>query len=593
MGQSVIRPVVPIIVRCGENQAHTYAMIDSAATTSAIKLDLLDAINGHVFQKNCRLSTFGRNGRSQRDFTDFEITPLDGSFTLDVRNALVGDILTTERDKPPRNKDIEDISYLNDVTFDELDDPTIAVILDAKFAWTWVGGEIRSDTEDRTIGVRTMFGWTLIGPQLENRLDTDIEANVCLLEAETCQLQTAIRHMFRHDFVMSGEDIAPPEKIHPSVKDDFSKEQLDNTMTFDSQIKHYRVGLPWREGREAAMMALNGIDSYANARMRLLREKTKMEKDESRKEGVFAQMEETINEGHARVVKVKNPKDVPVWYMPIHVVTQPDKPGKFRICQDAASKVNEAYLNQHLCIGPDNLNSLIGVILRAREAPVALTGDIKAFFHQIHVDDDDVAALRFLFFKDRSMKTIIELESLVHIFGASSSPPVANYTLKFHAERIRQKYGDKVYLEIVNSFYVDDFISSFSSIEEAREMRIKVTAALAEGGFTLTKFSSSHPEVLDDNQNVPIPSPSQEAGDTFEPTQAEATIQEESTERKITELMEKIDQEDFSDATKSFIQADNTQVTKILGLGWDMSRDEFFVRIPEKLDRKVTTKRGM
>ena len=113
------------------------------------------------------------------------------------------------------------------------------------------------------------------------------------------------------------------------------------------------------------------------------------------------------------------------------------------------------------------------------------------------------------------MKTIIELESLVHIFGASISPPVANYTLKFHAQRIRQKYGDKVYLEIVNSFYVANFISSFSSIEEAREMRIKVTAALAEGGFTLTKFSSSHPDVLDDNQNFPIPSPSQEAENTF------------------------------------------------------------------------------
>ena len=73
--------------------------------------------------------------------------------------------------------------------------------------------------------------------------------------------------------------------------------------------------------------------------------------------------------------------------------------------------------------------------MRARESPVAVTGDIKAFFHQIHVADPDVAALRFLFFKDRSMKTIIELESLVHIFGASSSPPVSNFTLKYHAQK--------------------------------------------------------------------------------------------------------------------------------------------------------------
>ena len=535
-------------------------MIDSAATTSAIKLDLLDSLDGHTFQKNCRLSTFGKNVQSQRDFANFEITPLDGTFTLDVKNALVGNVLTTERDKPPRNDDIKDITYMDDVTFDELDDPTISVILDAKFAWTWAGGEIRSESKEKPIAIRTMFGWTLIGPKLENSLNTDSQANICLLEAETCQLQTAIdhlldtdieanicllevesgqlqtatRHLFRQNFVMLGEDIAPPEKIHPSVKDDFSKEQLDNTMTFDTQIGHYKVGLPWREGREAAMMDLNGVDSYANARMRLLREKTKMEKDDARKEGVFAQMEETIGQGHARGVAEKSPKGVPVWYMPIHVVTRPDKPGKFRICQDAASKVSGVYLNQHLCIGPDNLNSLLGVILRAREAPVALTGDIKAFFHQIHVNDSDVAALRFLFFEDRSMRTIIELESLVHIFGASSSPPVANYTLKAHAQRIRQKYGDDVYLEIVRSFYVDDFISAFNSIEEARSMRVKVTNALAEGGFELTKFNSSHPEVLIDNPESSVPFVSQEPETTFEPTQAEA-ITQEASEEKISE----------------------------------------------------------
>lgn len=61
---------------------------------------------------------------------------------------------------------------------------------------------------------------------------------------------------------------------------------------FDQEIKHYKVGLPWREGRDAARSVLNEVDSFANAKMRLVRERTKMEKDEAKKEGVFAQMEE-------------------------------------------------------------------------------------------------------------------------------------------------------------------------------------------------------------------------------------------------------------------------------------------------------------
>ena len=116
----------------------------------------------------------------------------------------------------------------------------------------------------------------------------------------------------------------------------------------------------------------------------------------------------------------------------------------------------------------------------------------------IHVADEDVAALRFLFFKDESMKEIDSIESLVHIFGASSSPPVANFTLKYHAQQIREKYGEDVFWQIVLSFYVDDYLSSFPSVEKAREMRQKITAALDEGGFCLTKWDSSHPEVLVD-----------------------------------------------------------------------------------------------
>ena len=216
----MIRPIVPIIVKYGENRAYTYAMIDSAANTSAIKLDLLDLINGHISQKNCKLATFGKNVRSQRDFTEFEIMPIDESFTLDVKNALVGNILTTERDRPPSNNDIRDLTYMKDVSFVELDDPTVAVILDAKFAWTWVGGETRLDAIDSPIAVKTRFGWTLIGPQLDDSPETDLEANVCLLDTEVCPLRTAIRHIFRHDFVMSEGNVAPPllQRRSPVVK---------------------------------------------------------------------------------------------------------------------------------------------------------------------------------------------------------------------------------------------------------------------------------------------------------------------------------------------------------------------------------------
>ena len=587
-----------------------YAMLDSAATSSAILLETADSINAEIFQLPCRLSTFDSSTETQRDFTNFKIKPLDGSFELDIQNALVGQILTTERDRPPRNCDIAHLDYMSDVQLVELDDPTIGVILDASFAWTWVGGKIRHGPLDGIIGISTKFGWSLIGPSSAQNDNGTHEVDVCLLDAEEQSLQEQIALMFRHEFIMTGQDVAPPEQIHMSQKDEFALQQMQDSIELDENIGHYRIALPWREGRSAAAKVFAGIDSRANAKARLMKEKRKFTLDPVRKEGTFKQIRDTISEGHARVVDPS--KDVtgqPVWYMPIHVVTRPDKPGKFRVCQDAASKVNGIHLNGQLSTGPDLLNSLVGVLIRFRRHKVAVSADIRNFFHMIHVAEEDISALRFLFFKDENMDEIMDLESLVNIFGAGSSPAVANFTLKYHASRIREKYGDEVYLLILLSFYVDDFLNSFPSVEKAREMRLKLTAALLEGGFDLTKWASSHPEVLIDPTPTDSPqtthdcerssgttdSEDNEAARPLETEVKSPVIDEDDVD--VVTLREEIDQslkEEHIESAKQFTQpTTNPQIGKVLGVGYCHEDDTLFVRVTEKAKIEVKTKRDL
>ena len=116
-------------------------MIDSAATSSAILDTIAASVDATITQQPCKLTTFDSKSNEFCDFTDFSIQPLDRSFTLNIKNALVGKILTTEHDRPPRNTDIAHLTYMNDVHFDELENDTIGVILDASFAWTWVASE--------------------------------------------------------------------------------------------------------------------------------------------------------------------------------------------------------------------------------------------------------------------------------------------------------------------------------------------------------------------------------------------------------------------------------------------------------------------
>ncbi|KAK7945263.1 hypothetical protein WMY93_000991 [Mugilogobius chulae] len=86
------------------------------------------------------------------------------------------------------------------------------------------------------------------------------------------------------------------------------------------------------------------------------------------------------------------------WYLPHHVVHHN---GKARIVYNCSYQHNGQSLNNQLLPGPTLGPSLLGVLLRFREHCVAISGDIKAMFHQVRLLPEDKPLLRFLW---RSMK---------------------------------------------------------------------------------------------------------------------------------------------------------------------------------------------
>ena len=160
-----------------------------------------------------------------------------------------------------------------------------------------------------------------------------------------------------------------------------------------------------------------------------------MKRDPEWKAGVQKQMNAIIGEGHAR--KVDNPEvpeGHPLFYLPMHIDTR--KYPKFRVCQDEAAKIRGVCLNDELLAGPDLLNRLVGVLLRFRRHKVAVSADIKGFFHQIYVTEDDSSVFRFYWYEDEDMNNMVEFEMIVHTFGSKPSPCVATFVLRYHGEKI-------------------------------------------------------------------------------------------------------------------------------------------------------------
>ena len=159
---------------------------------------------------------------------------------------------------------------------------------------------------------------------------------------------------------------------------------------------------------------------------------------------------------------------------------------------------NTECLNDQLHIGPDLLNSLVSVLLRFRERRVGLAADIEAMFHQVQIMEENQPALRFLWWNLELQRPPDVYQMLVMIFGATSSPCMANYVLRKTALDNREDilFSEDTIQSVEKNFFMDNFLKSVCDEATAVRMFREMTSLLSRGGFRLTKWISSLHEVL-------------------------------------------------------------------------------------------------
>jgi hypothetical protein len=104
---SVFHPIVPIWVKNGDKVLGTYALLDQGANASAIRTELARSLDMDIVEKDGTISGFGYKSSGKIRVTKFSIETLDNTIEIPMVSVLVGDILTTEDEKPHRNQDIK------------------------------------------------------------------------------------------------------------------------------------------------------------------------------------------------------------------------------------------------------------------------------------------------------------------------------------------------------------------------------------------------------------------------------------------------------------------------------------------------------
>ncbi|KAF0023340.1 hypothetical protein F2P81_023970 [Scophthalmus maximus] len=133
-------------------------------------------------------------------------------------------------------------------------------------------------------------------------------------------------------------------------------------------------------------------------------------------------------------------KDKERWYL--HTFGLHHKPGKIRVVFDSSAQFEGVSFNDVLLKGPDLNNTLLGVLLRFRKEPVAITADIEHVFYCFAVREDHRDFLRFLWYEDNNLsKDVVDYRMRVHLFGSSPSPAVAIFGLRIAAREAEGVHG--------------------------------------------------------------------------------------------------------------------------------------------------------
>ncbi|XP_062699293.1 uncharacterized protein LOC134284458 [Aedes albopictus] len=182
------------------------------------------------------------------------------------------------------------------------------------------------------------------------------------------------------------------------------------------------------------------------------------------------------------------------WFLPLGVVINPKKPGKMRLIWDAAAKVAGVSFNSYLLKGPDLLTPLPRVLSGFRLFPIAVSGDIREMFLQIKLQASDRNAQMFVF--RRNPDEAVQVYAIeVTMFGSTCSPSSAQFVKNANAEQYAQHYP-RAAAAIKEHHYVDDYLDSFRTIDEAVRVVNDVKFVHSKGGFEIRNFLSNEDEVL-------------------------------------------------------------------------------------------------
>ena len=320
----------------------------------------------------------------------------------------------------------------------------------------------------------THIGWILSG-QLNSKMCYQVMSIVSCTE-----LQKNLTEFFENEDLNQENVLSKSDEI---CEKHYKKSTIRN---FNGT---YTVKIPFKEPKQYLGESKN------RATARLLQLEKRFLQNPTLEKEYKRFMQEYLSLNHMSLAPTNyQPKES--YYIPHQAVIKEDSTTtKLRVVFDASSKTtNGTSLNDVMYTGPKLQKDLAEIILRWRSHQFVFTADVEKMYRQIKISESDQDFHRVLW-RFNTKEPIQEYRMTTIPFGIAAAPYLAIRTLQQLAYDEQSNYQVAA-KTVLNDFYVDDLLSGDDSVEKSLKKQKELIELMNAGGFSLHKWSSNHPALL-------------------------------------------------------------------------------------------------
>lgn len=536
-------PIVPVKARKSpeDEPIVVYALLDNGSTSTFITEELASRLKLEGELDTLTLTTLEREKSMMKtSVVDLQIAPMESNTFTPLENVYTKATIPISEAHIGSPEEVRKWPHLQDIEIPMVESKSVMMLIGQDNPELLLPHELRKGSAGQPYATRTTLGWTINGPLGIVHTESRKHATAHFVGVER-SLEDQVKKFWN----LEDYESLVSNKNGMSVEDHQAIEIWEQSIERDNR-GHYSLDIPFRKqppglvyNRQLAEKRLQGL-------------KKKLLRDQDLHMNYCKEMQSLIDKGYAERVQDCTAPQGQTWFLPHHAVFNEKKPGKLRIVFDCAAKYGDSCLNDSVMQGPDLTNSLLGVLLRFRQGPIAVMSDIEAMFHQVVVTSSQRDALRFLWWPSGDVNNEpVEFRMTVHLFGGTWSPSCCNFALRRTAEDNKDQFKPDVTQRVYRDFYVDDCLSSLEDEETAVMVVNDLSKLLEKGGFRLTKWASNSHSVL-------------------------ATIPEDERAKEVKGLD---------------LDCEALPGERVLGVNWNMEEDMFVFKV--KIPDKPITRRGL